>query len=1051
MLVSLALMQSCMFSQEEEAPVALSVDTNSLAFSSGVTTTRSTTGETRSLTVTCGSKWDVASMPEWINLESIYRSGLSPYGWTVSFSANINNEYNREGKIVISSMTDRVEILASQYGPKGEYVAVESISLPSSELTITEGESALLTGEITPSNASVKDVTWKSSNTSVATVSRSGQIDAIAEGTTLITATTVDGNKTASCTVTVKAKIISVTGVSLDKTSLNMEVGDTQILTPTVTPSKATDKSVTWTSSNTSVASVSSSGVVTAKASGSATITVTTNDGGKKATCSVTVIVPVTGISLNQTSLSMEVGETKTLTATVTPSNATDKTVTWSSSNTSVATVSSAGVVTAKAAGSATITVATAEGSKKATCSVTVTVPVTGVSLNKTSLTMGVGDTETLSATVTPSNAVDKTVTWSSSNTSVATVSSSGVITAKSVGSTTITVTTNDGAHKATCSVTVIVPVTSVGLSQTSLSMKIGDTKTLIATVYPSNATDKTVTWSSSNTSVATVSSTGVVTAKASGSATITVTSNNGAKSAICSVTVIVPVTGVSLNNTSLTMGVGDTQTLTATVTPSNATDKAVFWSSSNTSVATVSSTGVVTAKAAGSATINVTTNDGAYKATCSVTVIVPVTGVSLNQTSLSMEVGDTQTLTTTVTPSNATDKTVTWSSSNTSVATVSSSGVVTAKAAGSATITVTTNDGAKKATCAVTVRVPVTAVSLDITSMAMKVGDTQTLTATVTPSNATDKTVTWSSSNSSVATVTSSGVVTAKSVGSATIVVKTTDGGKTATCSVTVSPVSVTGVTLNKYSLSMYENDTETLIATVSPSNATNKTVSWSSSNSAVVIVSSSGQVSAIAAGNAVITVTTEDGQKTATCSVNVQSDPYGAVDLGLSVKWASFNYGASSVTSTGGYYMWGDPSGSGVAMQYTPPSVNNISGTQYDIVRKNWGGNWRIPTRSEINELYSSCTWTSTTVNGVSVLKVTGRNGASIYLPFTGCAFPDDGPIGTISITDSSNAYMMSSESYGDSYGRFAYVFYFTPSGSRSSVSYNASFIKFPIRPVR
>lgn len=889
MVVSLALVQSCTNFQEEEAPVALSVDTNSLAFSSGVTTTRSTTGETRSLTVTCGSKWDVASMPEWINLESIYRSGVSPYQWAVSFSANVNNEYNREGKIVISSMTDRVEILASQDGPKGEYVAVESVSFPSAELTITEGESTQLTYEITPSNASVKDVTWKSSITSVATVSRSGQIDAIAEGTTLITVTTVDGSKTAMCTVHVKAKVIPVTGVSLDKTSWNMAVGSTLTLTPTVTPSNATDKSVTWTSTNSSVASVSSSGVVTAKASGSATITVSTNDGDKKATCNVTVTVPVTSVSLDKTSLNMVIGGTETLTATIAPSNASYRVVEWTSSNPSVASVSSSGAVTAKvtarASGSATITVTTSDGSKKATCSVTVTVPVTGVSLNQTSLSMVVGGTHTLSATVTPSNATDQTVTWSSSNASVATVSSSGVITAKAVGSTTITVTTNDGAHKATCSVTVIVPVTSV----------------------------------------------------------------------------------------------------------------------------------------------------------------------SLNQTSLSMEVGDTQTLTATVTPSNATDKAVTWSSSNTSVATVSSSGVVTAKAAGSATITVTTNDGAKKATCAVTVRVPVTAVSLDISSMAMKVGDTQTLTATVTPSNATDKTVTWSSSNSSVATVSSSGVVTAKSIGSATIVVKTTDGGKTATCSVTVSPVSVTSVTLNKYSLSMYENDTETLIATVSPSNATNKTVSWSSSNSAVVTVNSSGQVSAIAAGNAVITVTTEDGQKTATCSVNVQSDPYGAVDLGLSVKWASFNYGASSVTSTGGYYMWGDPSGSGVAMQYTPPSVNNISGTQYDIVRKNWGGNWRIPTRSEINELYSSCTWTSTTVNGVSVLKVTGRNGASIYLPFTGYALPDDGPIGTISITDKSNAYMMSSESYGDSYGRFAYIFYFTSSGSRNSVSYNASFMKFPIRPVR
>ena len=168
-----------------------------------------------------------------------------------------------------------------------------------------------------------------------------------------------------------------------------------------------------------------------------------------------------------------------------------------------------------------------------------------------------------------------------------------------------------------------------------------------------------------------------------------------------------IPVTGVSLDKTSLSLNVGKTATLTATVTPSNATDKSVSWKSSNTSVATVSSSGVVTGVKAGSATITVTTNDGGKTATCAVTVnatTVAVTGVSLDKTSLSVDVGKTATLTATVTPSNATDKSVSWKSSNTSVATVSSSGVVTGVKAGSATITVTTNDGGKTATCAVTV-----------------------------------------------------------------------------------------------------------------------------------------------------------------------------------------------------------------------------------------------------------------------------------------------------------------------------------------------------------
>jgi uncharacterized protein YjdB len=502
-----------------------------------------------------------------------------------------------------------------------------------------------------------------------------------------------------------------------------------------------------------------------------------------------------------------------------------------------------------------------------------------------------------------------------------------------------------------------------------------------------------------------------------------------------------------------MTLSKGERVQLAYTIVPKDASDQSVDWDSSTPSVATVSD-GMVEALAAGTTTITITTRDGGKQAYCRITVITHAESVSLDESAVTITEGEMYKLTATVFPSDAVDKTVTWSSSNTSVATVSDSGWITAIAAGSAVITVKTNDAHKTAICQVTVKskaIPVTGVSLDKSALSLTVGNSEYLYATITPSNATDKSVSWTSSNSTVATVSSSGYVTAKAVGSATITATTTDGAKKATCNVTVLPVAVTGVSLNKYSLSMYENDSETLIATITPSNATNKAVSWSSSNSAVATVNSDGQVLAKAAGSAVITVTTSDGQKTAACSVSVKSDPYGAVDLGLSVKWSSFNYGASSVTSTGGYYMWGDPTGSGEPMSYTPPSVNNISATQYDIVRQKWGGNWRIPTRSEINELRSNCTWTATTINGVSVIKVTGRNGAYIYLPYTGYGMPADGPIGTISITDGNKAYMMSAESYGDSYGRFVYVYGFTSSGSASTVSYNASFVKFPIRPVR
>ena len=417
---------------------------------------------------------------------------------------------------------------------------------------------------------------------------------------------------------------------------------------------------------------------------------------------------------------------------------------------------------------------------------------VTGVSLNKDKLNLAVGGNETLIATVTPENATNKNVTWSSSNTAVATVDANGKVTAVSVGTTTVTVTTKDGGKTATCAVTVTIPVTGVSLNKTELTLPAGSTETLIATVTPDNATNKNVTWSSSNPAVATVDSNGKVTAVSAGTATITVTTVDGGKTATCAVTVTIPVTGVSLNKTELTLPAGSTETLIATITPADATNKNVTWSSSNTAVATVGNDGKVTAVSAGTATITVTTEDGGKTATCAVTVTIPVTGVSLNKTELTLPAGGTETLIATVTPDDATDKSVTWSSSNPAVATVGNDGKVTAVSVGTATITVTTVDGGKTATCAVTVTNPIVnviSVSLNKTSLTLAAGSTEILIATVTPDNATNKNVTWSSDNEAVATVGNDGKVTAVTRGTATITVTTVDGGKTATCAVTVNP----------------------------------------------------------------------------------------------------------------------------------------------------------------------------------------------------------------------------------------------------------------------
>jgi len=249
-------------------------------------------------------------------------------------------------------------------------------------------------------------------------------------------------------------------------------------------------------------------------------------------------VIAVTGITLSQTSISLEVGGKVSLTATVSPSDATDKTVTWTSSNSGVASVSG-GVVTAAAEGTATITASA--GGKSAKCEVNVqprVVDVTGISLNKTDLTLNPGGTFQLEATVSPSDATDKTVTWNSSDPSVVSVEN-GLVKAVSAGTATVTATA--GGKSAKCEVNVqprVVDVTGVSLNKTDLTLNPGETFLLEATVSPSDATDKTVTWTSSDPSIVSVEN-GLVKAVSPGYATVTATA--GGKSARCEVTVQIP------------------------------------------------------------------------------------------------------------------------------------------------------------------------------------------------------------------------------------------------------------------------------------------------------------------------------------------------------------------------------------------------------------------------------------------------------------------------------------------------------------------------------
>lgn len=263
-------------------------------------------------------------------------------------------------------------------------IPVTGVSVLPTTLGLFVGSTGNLTALVTPVNADNRDVTWSSSNTAVATVaaitSTTAKVTAVTPGTATITVTTVVGGFTATSVVTVSAVLPGPTGVSVSPTSLDQVVGNEDTLTATVTPSSAPNKNVTWSSSNTAVATVlaatSATAKVTAVAPGTATITVTTVVGGHTASCIVTVQAEAsapTGVSLSLSSLGLVAGTSDSLRATVIPAGGD---VTWSSSNTSVATVtptsSTDARVTAVAPGTATITVTTVEGGYTATSVVTV-------------------------------------------------------------------------------------------------------------------------------------------------------------------------------------------------------------------------------------------------------------------------------------------------------------------------------------------------------------------------------------------------------------------------------------------------------------------------------------------------------------------------------------------------------------------------------------------------------------------------------------------------------------------------------------------------------
>ncbi|MCR5547527.1 MAG: Ig-like domain-containing protein [Bacteroidales bacterium] len=817
-----------------------------------------------------------------------------------------------------------------------------------------EGESYTLTATVSPSNADNKTVLWTSSNASVATVNK-GTVTAVSPGNAIITATSDDGGKTATCSVVVTSKVIKVTEISLSQNNASLGVGDGLSLEATVLPENATNKVVRWNSSNNDVAFIASVSVVdagsgyngggttrgegdpdtktgegvssianiVASKAGTAVITARTDDGGYIAQCEIVVSVSVTGLTLSESELTLDAGESKTIMANVTPADATDKEVSWTSSDQDVVTVDG-GKVTGVKPGTAVITAITHDGGITASCTVTVITHAQGVSLNKTSLILDCGSSEQLTATIRPDNASNVAVRWSSSNQTVATVSD-GLVTGKSAGNADIVVTTEDGEFTATCKVNVIVSVTELSLEPKTLSMTAGETRSLSLNILPADATERNITWRSSNTSVATVKD-GLISALNSGTTTITAESENGI-TASCLVSVVVPVSGISISPQSVTLDRNKRIQLTATVLPENATEKGISWSSSDPAVATVTD-GEVTAKSIGSAKIIATTKDGGKTAICEVTVIVSVTELSLEPKTLSMKRGDSQALTLTITPSDATDKAISWSSSTPSVATVND-GVVTAIKGGTSTITATATNGVS-ASCIVTVFVAPTGVTVTPETLTLEEKTSGKVTATVLPDDVTDKTVLWSSSNPSVATVSENGIVQALTPGTADIIATTKDGAFSANCALTVEKEKPMPTSLSFAAPALFVDggDSYSLAVSVKPEDARGN-FTWKSSNNNAVTVTGNGASATVTSNytsTGYTTVTVTDQRSGRSASIKVYS------------YVPNFYWNESTGDTYSGYPLITIPVGGTHQLKYTSDAGSNI----LNLFSNRNDGNW-------------------------------------------------------------------------------------------------------------
>ncbi len=796
----------------------------------------------------------------------------------VDAEVTVKDEY----RYIITELLDPAKVeLAGRTKFNVELTIADVFSLDQTYMTMYAGGKINLNAYFNSQNIAATNVKWSSSDVDYATVSPTGEVEAVkvTKEDVVITAT-YNNSDGAEFKATCQVKVIETAdNLEISQTEAEMNVGDSIILNVTANPEVAFPPYQWYVSDEDCISITLTADKKTATVTANkvpehgktVTVTVTNPLNEQSEVCNITINAPYESLELTEDSVEMKAGTTHQLRYNYKPDNVTQTELTWKSLDTSIVTVDEYGTLTALAPGMTYIMVSPTYNPNGvyAQCAVNVLAGCDKLELSEKEVTLNANEERVIKVTLEPKGCIT-TLEWSVTNEEVASVTydeetGQATIVGKKAGQAIIFVKSEDGPS-GQIDVTVLQPCLELSFSPQEYEMKAGETYTPGLVKTPEDATDE-ITWTTYDSAVATVDANGLITAVKTGTTFIQATSASG-RVAVLKINVKEGLTSVTLKPEETEVEVGQTITLAPEFLPVVAYDKSMTWTVADSSVAKIEPEGTsnvkVTGLVGGVTLVKGVAKDGGYVVSCLIKVKEKSTSVTVNPTSKYLQKGKSFTIKATVTSETATDKSVTWSTSKKKVATVSASGVVKGKKVGTAYITASAKDGSgASARCKVMVVRKVTSLKLNKYKAKVLVGDTCKLKATIKPKNATIKGIEWSSSDNTIATVDSSGRIHGIAAGLVKIRAKAKDGsGKSAVCLVTVTdPVPATGVDVANNDIIVARGRQIQSGIRIAPANSTDK-IKYFSDNKKVAKINKRGKIYARKVGQATVYGETSNGQ---------------------------------------------------------------------------------------------------------------------------------------------------------------------------------------------